>query len=274
MLQTFLLNTADTPLGRIDQCDLTPQQKMELLVADLSNADKERLKFHNTDGMFDEVRNWRGVYVNFSREPLRIRWSNISGTIALDFITDKVTYFIVQESEDLEGTLNTATLPESLRELILYDTSLSGSVDLENLPRANLTNLNLSLGKFSGTLNLAELPPKSKNIFLHENSFTGSVDLSHLPQTMQELSLESNQLSGEVDLSNLPPTMRRLILSKNHFCGEFRILKAPQDLRVNASSNDFSGVAIVERAMHEKVLLSNTNVEKIVDEDGEQYAEE
>ena len=173
MLSTFWLQAADDALGRIDRSTLTDQQKMELLVADLTPAAKAY--FQDSEGMFREVRQWKGVKTNASNEPYLVRWEKkFLGTIALDFMPAKMTHFIVWACSSLEGTLDTEKLPVCLKELILFQTALSGTVALENLPKSVFTYLNISKGNFSGTLNLEDLPPKSKGILLHTNAFAGS----------------------------------------------------------------------------------------------------
>ena len=240
LIHTFSLLAADM-LGRIDRGTLNAQQKMELLVAEIYPKDLKR--FQDKNGMFRELKQWPGVRINKSGAVKTIKLGSLGpGSIALDFIPNDVEEFFILASPNLEGPLNAMSLPRDLKKLSVMNTSLSGTLDLGNLPRAAFVCLNIVKSKFTGSLDLTDLPPKSIDITLKSCAFTGTVDLSSLPASLRSLDISNHCLEGEVDLCHLPPRFENLIIRENNFSRTVDLTALPVALRrLDISNNCLEG---------------------------------
>ena len=169
------------------------------------------------------------------------------------------------------GSADLTVLPKTLVDLLMHHNKFSGSLSLESLPDS-LEMLDGSNNNFEGEISLESLPPKMDTLYLSDNRLSGSLSFGKLPNTLQELWLSNNRFSGEIDLEYIAPGLMTLTIDGNQLCGEFKVTTPPQNLwQVHARGNLFSGTAIVHRQLFNKDMLLETNVLKIVNENGEEY---
>ena len=271
MLLFTITYARDDHLGRVDHSALSAQQRMEILVSDISPDAVKR--FQDSDGAFLDISKWKGVKCNSTGDPIRVVWIQfLSGTIALDFLPQSLLYFDVCSCKLLHGTLCTSTLPPRLKLLRLHYTAMHGLIDWRNLPTTYFSSMDIGMGNFSGSVDLTALPPKLSKLVLSQNKFTGEINLEHLPAKLEILHLCSNALSGVVSLGSLPAALKQLSLDGNRFIGDLKIFNAPQKLeRVSVFGNNFSGTAIIPQFLSDKVRMECGAFDAIFDEKGEVY---
>ena len=290
---TFILpaDPAAISLGRFDSDSLTDQIKMELLIG----TDSEyHTHFLDESGDFQPVCSWYGVTCD--KKGTVIAWNLCavgSAHINLEFIPSNVLEFGIERSR-AEGTLDATALPRALQKIELRENLFDGGVDMTGLPPnliifdihwndftgnadvlglpASLEVFRISRNKFTGSLFLDALPANLKTFDANSNSFRGSIDVAHLPRSMQTLDLGYNELCWCLILKNFPPALKVMNLSWNGFGREVRVVDIPPSTTIiNLSNNMLCGTAVVDRAMHSVVDLSQNQLETLVDEKGRPF---
>ena len=164
----------------------------------------------------------------------------------IDCNADKRVTKIYVHYHLLNGTLQLPFVPPKVIAVELAWKKLTGSADLTRLPQVMRT-LHLHNNELSGSIDLSQLPDSMRHLHLSGNSFSGSIDLTHLPEGMMELSLDRNQFSGSFIAKNLPPS---------RFCV------------ISARKNQFNDIAVVESQTLAEILLSDSGISSVVEENG------
>ena len=251
------LCTDDTGLGRVNYTTMSEQSLMELLVADLTGAEK----FHGPDGNFLPLEEWSGITFSKDGNVRDISWSNNvflgnnrvlpGGTIHLRWLPRTLRKFTIS-SMGLHGTVDGQALPDTLAIFSLHDNKIGGTVETRNLP-AKLMSIFFSKNAFSGTLDLENLPPNLRALHANSNRFEGSVCLEKLPETLQKLHLDDNCFSGTVYMGNLPSELHHLSLGGNNIQQEVLIFEQTEEIEVVLLDED-SFMRIVDKAGRPAVL--------------------
>ena len=89
-----------------------------------------------------------------------------------------------------------------------------GQLDLSDLsPLVHLTELIISLNKFTGNPDLTVLPKGMISAWMEHNELSGDICLTQLPPELQRLDLSNNSLTGAIDLRFLPETLYSLYMN-------------------------------------------------------------
>ena len=247
---TFL--SADLPHGRIEVHGLSDQTMMELLVDGFS-ADSKKA-FLNCDGTYINFENTSAC--TWSEDRIKRVYIDIgilylprpSGTVSLEFIPRQVEDFCLRFC-NMEGSLPSRSLPDTLEELNLGSNQLSGSVIF------------------------ADMPMGIKVIEIYENNFSGSLDLTSLPPSIVTLDVGSNSFSGSISLDKLPQTIEVLRIDRNKLSGSFCLLRIPPKLRlVNAFQNSFEKQAVVHSVASARVSFRDSGVREVLTEAGMRFS--
>ena len=104
---------------------------------------------------------------------------------------------------------------------------------------------------------------------LDNNNLTGSLDFAHLSQGIANLYLGRNLFTGSIEFDNLPHSLRILSVRHNQLTGSF-IAKSlsPNLTKLYAERNQFNAVAVVGSQIKATIILNESGVKEIVDEDG------
>ena len=243
MLQMILpFLTADmSGLGRVNKQDFSQQALMELLVAEMP-MDHYWGAFGDING-YHAVEHWSGLVFAPNKDVLHIEWRDfeLEGTMRLEFLPFTVRCFEAPYN-DIEGSLDTRSLPESLVELMLRSNRFSGTVDFAGFS-AFMDIIILSANEFSGSVNLPGLPKQVTRLNIADNSFSGSLDLTALADGLRLLRCESNAFSGQIDLPRVPKGVEGIILSGNAFTqDELHIGKMGKRTKIDVSQNKIGAV--------------------------------
>ena len=249
MTPVLSLLTTDACLGRVDHSSFSDQTLMEMIFEEFDETTKQNYK--GEDGSYLDVCEWPCVKCDGDERVVEIvEYSHITGTIQLSY------------------------LPSKVRALYIQIANLRGSVELANLPES-MEVLNLNSNRLTGPIDLTHAPNRMEKIDLGGNQCLGSLDLTHLPETMQDLHLENNKFSGSIDVTHLPRGMRSLQLQGNQLSGSFLAMHISHSLkRLDASENNFSAKAVVDLAATANILLSESGVATVVDQDGNTHPRE
>ena len=196
------------------------------------------------------------------------------GSVDLRCLPDQM-HTLGIHGNDFSGSLDFTSLPKTLEALYVSQNGFSGSVRLDCLPERQEA-LWLYSNKFCGSLCLENLPSGMKHIDASGNDFSGSLCFEKLPGSIQRLLFSKNNFSGSISLSRLPSGIAQLSIDNNALSGSF-IMDAPVSDRisVDASCNDFSGVAVVPYAHRWGVnIFENPLLERIVDLEGNEIHHE
>ena len=277
MIIALFLNTNDPSIGRFDQSSLSDQTRMEIAFDGIGTRQKVDFGIFGDNGEYNDFCALSWVDCNEDGHVLKVSRVGFvaDGTVSLDFLPPMLTEFCIQnqvcnDGLRIQGTVNTATLPESLESFIVQYHKLSGTVDLVGLPLA-LTKFKLGDNAFEGTCDLTRLPPKLEILCLYKNKFSGSVSLRSLPASIQSIYMDRCQFSGELFLDKLPKDMKDLDVSSNAFQGSFVLLGREKVIKVYARHNAFRGKAIVCKVNAHQVKLQGNSVESVYDEHGQRY---
>ena len=243
----FVLQSADTGLGRVDHESFSDQTLMELLLESFPDSAKEQ--YLDDGGMYLDVCSWPNVKCDANARVTEV--SSLpprNGSVELSYIPRKVKTFVMHHGRNL-GTLDTSALPGCLESLYVNGNALRGTVDFTALP-GRLVKMSIC-----------------------NNAFTGSAVLNKLPQTLRFLWMQKNKFGGTVCLNHLPPSLETLHMSDNAFCGDFRLENTTETLSyVVASYNSFNAIAVVPKA--NSVRFQKCGVESVLDEEGETHERE
>ena len=268
MYPDIFIVAVDPHLGRLDYNLLSDQALMEMLYEGFD--DKTKQKYQDEHGMYRDVCEWSCVECDKDERVIGIKESqNADGPLRVCYIPPKVSKFRIH-GDKLTGSIDTADLPRSMIQISLSGKQLTGSLDLTELPE-NITGIYLNDNKLSGSIHLTKLPKTMKKLSLYLNKFTGSIDLRNLPDGMRQLFLHKNQLSGSLHLSHLPREMSCVILQRNLFTGPFIATDLPPRIHeINAIGNKFDEKAVVDSKTEARILLQESGVKTVVDENGAQ----
>ena len=235
--------TTDINLGRVDVRSFSDQMLMEMLFEDFTDFAKKQVQ--DKDGMFLPVCEWIGVECDEMGSVNIVQQAPSDGPISLQYIPPNTVTFEMYYG-DLHGTLETADLPQGLKEF------------------------NIGSNKFHGTVDFLRLPTQILEFSIYINCFTGSVALESLPYSLKKLWVHDNQFSGTLCLTKLPPNLDFLDCSENKFSGQFCIHASEkmfhQRVAVKAKGNSFDATAVVPKGLI--VHLLRSGVTTVVDEEG------
>jgi len=137
----------------------------------------------------------------------------------------------------LDGTIDFTAFPDSVTNIVVSDTKITGPLDLSHLP-LELQLLRLSYNHFSGSIDFLgsvraqEWPPNFKYLQLDHNNFHGTLDLSQLPASLLLLYANSNDFTQFIVSSSYPPAIQEINLQENPFVGDLDLrVTVPQSLR-------------------------------------------
>ena len=261
----FLTAADNSHIGRVDKASLSTQTLMEIFISGIEN--KEVICGSAEEP--EDIDQWTGF--SYSQEQpadaaekhLNINWykRHLVGTIDLQWLPTTIFSVTIYDSK-LSGSLNLAVLAPSIRFLNLGGNDFSGEIDLHHMP-AEIEEITLSDNQLTGSLNLEELARSIQALYLRKNHFSGTVCLRHLPPSIVELSISENELSGSVNLTRLPVTLKFLCLHRNNFGGRTDFSRLPKDLNVlNISCTNLAGEISV-RNRTTRFLVGHSNVELV-----------
>lgn len=136
-----------------------------------------------------------------------------NGQFSFEKISSQVLRSINLENNEFSGTINTASLPQSMRKLHVSANRFSGTFDFIRLPRS-LTSLRIDNNNFNGSIDLTSLPSNIREIRADGNGFSGSLELGKVKSKLSILSLFQNGLSGNVTIAS---SIERIDLRFNNF---------------------------------------------------------
>ena len=290
--QLFL--SADTSLGRVDHSLLSDQTLMEILIDGLDDETKQ--EYRNDDGMYLDVYTWPCITCDDNQRVIQIDMdsSDISGSIQLCYVPPKVKILRIRPpwtDGKLTGSVDLGHLPDGMQHLSLESNSFTGEIDLTKLPDG-MQKLSIDNNQLTGEIDLKRLPEGIQRFFLQNNQLTGEIDLTQLPEGMSVLQLQCNQLTGEIVLAHLPDGMESLFLNNNQFTGGIDLAQLPVDMKflflqknqltgplviknlspkmgfIDMRGNHFSAVAVVDPEAHALIMLRESGVTSVVDENG------
>ncbi|KNH00533.1 leucine-rich repeat protein [Perkinsela sp. CCAP 1560/4] len=146
--ELLFLSTVDPSLGRVDHDSFSHQTLMEMVIDGITNKEKVCGDFAEPK----DIEEWEGVEIEDGKVA-KIDWDHF----------------------DMERSLHLEWLPSSVRKCTMFQSRLTG------------------------TLDLASLPISMKELDLGFNAFTGSINLERLPERMESISVFKNKLSGRPD---------------------------------------------------------------------------
>ena len=214
---TVYFACADDGIGRFDRSTASQQSLMELFIFGLNQPEKI---CGNRDDP-DDVCEWKGVKCNAGGEVEDFKW--------------------VPKKQDGAGTVGFEFLPWSIRNVVMWNNALSGTIQLADLP-GKMEVVDISYNNLIGCLHLDSLPAAVQELDLSRNKFTGDISLENLPKCLEYLSLSNNQLSGTICLTSLPPALEYLHLGRNNLEGSLDFTRLPTSIcEMVLSENRFSG---------------------------------
>ena len=292
-LQLFL--SVDPSLGRVDYSLMSDQILMEMLFEGFDDETKEQCQ--DEHGMYLDVCEWGIIKCDDNDRVIDISMcsDDVSGSLELCYVPPKVKALNIRpmtlcrsqltgsvdltglpdgmeslclSSSWLMGEIDLAHLPDGMKSLTLHNNQLTGGVDLAHLPDG-MKSLTLPSNQFTGGVDLTHLPDEVGFLSLQNNRFTGEINLTRLPARMYDLNLRNNRFTGEIDLTHLPEEMSYLYLNRNELCGSLVIKCLPPGIRcINAQSNKFSDVALVDSEVHADIHLCGSGATSVVDGNG------
>ena len=191
-------------LGRVDKASMSDQTLLELVVNGISD-----ISCLQADGIFDNIRVWKGASFDADGTLLRLYWSRHG----LRFFPSG-------------GTIDLRWLPETLQVVSVAFNCLEGSVDFKRLPGA-LVELYISHNELTGVLSLDNLPGNLRELIIDHNRFSGRVTAESLPKSMTSMCLSHNAFSGMLCLVNIPQYMMYITVQENAFDRKAIIGKLP-----------------------------------------------
>ena len=267
-----IILTVDPTLGRADYSSFSDQALMEMLLDGFDENTKQT--YQDSDGAYLDVCEWSRMKCDADLRVTEIFVFSdcASGSLDLRYVPPKVKVLEIQPTQGkskLTGSVDLTGLPGGMEFLCLISSRLTGEIDLTRLPE-HIFRIDLTDNQLTGEIDLTQLPGGVKQLSLDMNRLTGEIDLTHLPARMYHLNLQNNRFTGEVDLTHLPEKMSYLYLNRNEFCGSLVIKCLPPGIRcINAQSNKFGDVALVDSEVHADINLRGSGVTSIVDENGE-----
>ena len=230
----------DSSLGRCDLSTLSDQQRMELLFEGFESD--HRTLFQDANGIYRDFTALNCFEMDVNGRLIGIRWAymRFRGSLAIEVLPDSVKHIDIYETK-LSGTVNIGSLPSAIEEFLLPLNGFSGGIALSGLPDS-LTDIDLRMNSFIGEIDLEHLPLKLRRLDLSTNGFSGLISLTRLPESLRSLHLSGNRLTGSLNLGSLPDNLEKLALCANAFEGTVDLQKLPEtlsDLRFN--KNQLSG---------------------------------
>ena len=218
------LTAIDSTIGRFNHGDLPDQQAIELF---LSGLDPEILeRFYDDNGDFMDVSRIRpSILENPDEYALKFTQLEISLNES-----GKVEGINFSEAR-LSGTVQFRFLPQSVTYLDMGYNALEGSLETALLPDG-LSDLRIEVNEFSNTFAFNTLPQQLTCLSISANKFHGSADFRNLPQTLETLEISANDFSGDLCLDSLPPKLEKLDAGHNNFVGSVSFEKLPESLRI------------------------------------------
>ena len=265
-----LVLTVDSSLGRVDYTLLSDQTLMEMFLDGFDDETKKQ--YQDKHGMYLDVCEWSGTKCDDDGRVVKMEIDSgaTSGSLELCYLPAKMKKLDMSSflKSKLTGTVDLTHLPEGIKYIALYRNQLTGEVELTKLPD-KMKSLYLHNNRFTGEINLSHLPDGMECLYLGKNQLRGEIDFRQLSKSMRELSLDNNQLTGEVDLTHLSDGMLGLKLEHNQFSGSLILKKLPHDIRkIDVRENNFNHVAVVESKAHALIMLKESGVTSVVDENG------
>ena len=237
----LLLTVDSSNLSRVSKGSFSQQSLMELLIAEMPMYHYWGA-FGDANGYFP-IEGWSGVKLNKDGEVDHIEWRDheLEGTMRLEFLPFSIRCF-ESPYNNIEGTLDSASLPPSLLELMLRSNLFHGSVDVSGFSN-KIGVIILFENSFSGCIDLPALPKQVRIFNIGANKFCGSLDLTSLSNELTLLRCEDNLFSGRIDLSHIPKGIRGIILNGNKFAqSELHVGSIGDTTKIDISGNAIDAV--------------------------------
>ena len=213
---------------------------------------------------------------------LKMHVNKLSGSLEFHLLPDGLQKLNVSEN-DFSGVIYLMNYDFiALQKLVLSHNKLSWEFPFEDLP-GSIRTLNIESNEFTGIIPLEDLPRRLKTLRAGDNKFYGGIDLEDLPVTCKLLHLENNwDLSGPLNFDELPPAIETLNIRGTSFGRDDLFKSCPFEFRkphpnlkeLDATLCQFSGTAVIHRAMREYIKISyNDDNLVVVDESGCPYDE-
>ena len=141
--------------------------------------------------------------------------------------------------EGATGSINWNAFPDTVEQIFIQGTKISGTVALDELPK-NVVTLQLRYNKFN-KIDLSQAQSKLKNVDLSGNDLTGSLKdmkFDKMPSNVETLKLDNNHIVGNIDLAWIKPELIYLFLGNNQLTGKIRNpkrLSSPMFLRLSGN---------------------------------------
>ena len=243
-LAPHYISTADTALARVDTSSLSDQTMMELFVSEMT--DESQREFKDADGNFLDVCSWIGVDCDDECNVTEVNFSNerLQGHVLTQFTPRKTLELNLYNGVAKKtGTLDAASLSETLIRLCIERQDFSGEVDFSSLPRA-MVSLEIAESNFSGQANLDDLPPRMELFEIQGHRFHGKIHFAKLPRTLQVIDNSRNALSGALAPEDLPEALTKLCASECKLEGTVDFSMFPQNIeKIFLNRNKFWGSA-------------------------------
>ena len=237
MMKYLFLHTADTNrTARFHKLDVSQQELMELLVADLVDVKIAK----TSEGDFIDIAEWSILKFDDDQNIVSIVMDDRSmGMELFDSDDEDESRFIKSECFRSHGTINFAYVPVTTRNLEITWLSYKGTLDTSDLPDA-MIHLVVKGNALYGSFDIAGLPRKIEKVVLSSNEFSGSLHMESLPPSVTKFDVTYNEFCGTVNLNALPNALTLLSLKNNNFGGALSLLNLPKKLYiVYLSGNGF-----------------------------------